>query len=128
MVDPLPDDAPQFVKDYYDYYKTARGYHPRSLNSNSGFNATSPMPFVNMPLLTYADEIRNAVMLVHGEKAHSLYFSIDTYKKLTENWEPGTPNNKILHVVPGASHTDLYDRMEVIPFDEIETFFNEYLK
>ncbi len=128
VVDPLPDDAPQFVKDYYDYYKTARGYHPRSLNSNSGFNATSPMPFVNMPLLTYADEIRNAVMLVHGEKAHSLYFSIDTYKKLTENWEPGTPNNKILHVVPGASHTDLYDRMEVIPFDEIETFFNEYLK
>lgn len=128
VIDPLPKDAPLFVKDYYDYYKTSRGYHPRSLNSNGGFNATSSIPFVNMPLLTYAGEIRNAVMLVHGEKAHSLYFSNDTYKKLTENHKPGTPNNKLLYVVPGANHTDLYDRMDVIPFNEIETFFTEYLR
>lgn len=86
------------------------------------------MPFVNLPLLAYANEIRNAVMLVHGEKAHSLYFSNDTYKNLTKDWKPGTPNNKILHIVPGANHTDLYDRMEIIPFDDIETFFNEYMK
>lgn len=128
VVDPLPEDAPQFVKDYYDYYKTERGYHKRSLNSNGGFNATSPLPFLNLPLLTYADEIENAVMLVHGEKAHSLYFSNDTYKKLTDKWNPGTPNNKILHIVPGANHTDLYDRMDVIPFDDIEHFFKEYMK
>lgn len=128
VVDPLPDDAPQFVKDYYDYYKTPRGYHKRSLNSNGGFNKTSPWPFLNLPLMTYADEIESAVMLVHGEKAHSLYFSNDAYKKLTERWKPGTPNNKILHVVSGASHTDLYDRMDVIPFDEIELFFKEYMK
>lgn len=128
VVDPLPEDAPQFVKDYYDYYKTERGYHKRSLNSNGGFNATSPLPFLNLPLLTYADEIESAVMLVHGENAHSLYFSNDTYKKLTDKWIPGTPNNKILHIVPGANHTDLYDRMDVIPFDDIELFFNEYLK
>lgn len=128
VVDPLPADAPQFVIDYYDYYKTSRGYHKRSLNSNGGFNATSPLPFMNMPLLTYANEIRNAVMLIHGEKAHSLYFSNDTYKKLIENWVPGTPNNKVLLIVPGANHTDLYDKMDVIPFDAIEVFFNEYLK
>lgn len=127
VVDPLPEDAPQFVKDYYDYYKTERGYHPRSLNSNGGFNATSPLPFINMPLLEYADEIDNAVMLIHGEKAHSLYFSNDTYNKLIKNWKPGTPNNKLLHIVPGANHTDLYDKMDVIPFDSIEAFFNEYL-
>lgn len=128
VVVPLPEDVPQFVKDYYDYYKTPRGYHKRSLNSNGGFNATSPLPFLNMPILTYADEIENAVMLVHGEKAHSLYFSNDTYKKLTGKWKPGTPNNKILHIVPGANHTDLYDKMEVIPFNDIELFFKEYLK
>ncbi len=128
VVDPLPCDAPQFVKDYYDYYKTDRGYHQRSLNSNGGFNATSPIPFINFPLLAYAGEIRNAVMLVHGEKAHSLYFSNDTYKKLTENRKPGTPDNKLLYIVPGANHTDLYDRMDIIPFKEIENFFNEYLK
>ena len=123
VVDPLPEDAPQFVKDYYDYYKTERGYHKRSLNSNGGFNATSPLPFLNLPLLSYADEIESAVMLVHGEKAHSLYFSNDTYKKLTDKWKPGTPNNKILHIVPGANHTDLYDKMDVIPFNDIELFF-----
>lgn len=116
------------MKDYYDYYKTERGYHKRSLNSNGGFNATSPLPFLNLPLLTYADEIESAVMLVHGEKAHSLYFSNDTYKKLTDKWKPGTPNNKILHIVPGANHTDLYDRMDVIPFHDIELFFKEYMK
>lgn len=128
VVDPLPEDAPQFVKDYYDYYKTERGYHPRSLNSNGGFNATSPTPFLNMPLMEYADEIDNAVMLIHGEKAHSLYFSKDTYEKLTKSWKPDTPNNKILMVIPGANHTDLYDRMDIIPFDNMEIFFNEYLK
>lgn len=128
VVDPLPEDAPQFVKDYYDYYKTERGYHKRSLNSNGGFNATSPLPFLNLPLLTYADEIESAVMLVHGEKAHSLYFSNDTYKKLTDKCKPGTPNNKILHIVPGANHTDLYDRMDAIPFHDIELFFKEYMK
>lgn len=128
VVDPLPDDAPQFVKDYYDYYKTPRGYHKRSLNSNGGFNSTSPLPFLNLPILSYADEIVNAVMLVHGEKAHSLYFSNDTYTKLTDSRKPGTSNNKILHIVPGANHTDLYDRIEVIPFDDIEIFFKEYLK
>lgn len=128
VVDPLPDDAPQFVKDYYAYYKTPRGYHKRSLNSNGGWNITSALPFVNLPLMQYADEIDNAVMLVHGEKAHSLYFSNDTYKKLIKNWVPGTPNNKILRIVPGANHVDLYDRMDIIPFDDIETFFNENMK
>lgn len=128
VVDPLPADAPQFVKDYYDYYKTPRGYHKRSLNSNSGFNATSPLPFLSFPLMAWASEIENAVMLVHGEKAHSLYFSNDTYSKLTEKWIPGTPNNKVLHIVPGASHTDLYDRVDIIPFDEIAAFYREYLK
>lgn len=128
VVDPLPEDAPYFVKDYYDYYKTERGYHPRSLNSNGGFNASSPISFLNFPLMEYANEIENAVMLIHGEKAHSLYFSVDTFKNLTKDWKPGTPNNKILQIIPGASHTDLYDRMDVIPFDQIEAFFNEYLK
>ncbi|MDE7125051.1 MAG: alpha/beta hydrolase [Muribaculaceae bacterium] len=127
VIDPLPDDAPQFVRDYYDYYKTERGYHPRSLNSNNGFNATSPLPFLNMPLLTYADEIDNAVMLVHGEKAHSLYFSEDAYRRLIENHKPGTANNKVFHVVPGANHTDLYDRTDIIPFDDIEHLFYETL-
>ncbi len=127
VADPLPPDAPGFVKDYYDYYKTVRGYHPRSLNSNAGWNITSVLPFLNLQLLSYAGEIRSAVMLVHGEKAHSLYFSNDTYKKLTENWKPGTLNNKILMVIPDANHTDLYDRKDVIPFDAIDRFFKEHL-
>lgn len=121
VVDPLPEDAPQFVKDYYDYYKTGRGYHQRSLNSNGGFNQTSPLSFINMPILTYADEIRSAVLLVHGEKAHSRYFSEDVFKKLKGD-------NKELMIIPGASHVDLYDRTDIIPFDKIETFLVNNLK
>jgi hypothetical protein len=122
VVDPLPDDAPWFVKDYYDYYKTGRGYHKRSLNSNGGWNVTSALSFVNMPLLSYADEIRSAVLVIHGEKAHSRYFSEDAFKKLKGD-------NKKLLIIPGATHVDLYDcRAGVIPFDQIEVFFYEYLR
>lgn len=121
VVDPLPEDAPWFVKDYYDYYKTARGYHKRSLNSNNGWNVTSSLSFINMPQLSYSDEIRNAVLIIHGEKAHSRYFSEDAFKKLKGD-------NKELLIIPGAVHTDLYDRMDVIPFDKLESFFKEYLK
>lgn len=121
VVDPLPDDAPFFVKDYYDYYKTDRGYHARSLNSNNGWNKTSSLSFINMPILAYSDEIRSAVLLIHGEKAHSRYFSEDAFKKLKGE-------NKELMIIPGASHTDLYDRMDVIPFDKLEGFFEENLK
>lgn len=122
VVDPLPDDAPQFVKDYYAYYKTPRGYHKRSLNSNNGWNKTSSLSFINMPLLTYSDEIRNAVLMIHGEKAHSRYFSEDAFKKLKGD-------NKELLIIPGASHVDLYDNQaNVIPFDKIESFFRAYLK
>ncbi|MDE5963386.1 MAG: alpha/beta hydrolase [Alistipes sp.] len=121
VIDPLPEDAPQFVKDYYDYYKTPRGYHVRSLNSNDGWNRTSALSFLNMPLLAYSDEIRSAVLLVHGEKAHSRYFSEDAFKKLRGE-------NKELLIVPDANHTDLYDRPDKIPFDRIEAFFRENLK
>ena len=122
VVDPLQDDAPQFVKDYYAYYKTPRGYHKRSLNSNNGWNKTSSLSFINMPLLAYSDEIRNAVLMIHGEKAHSRYFSEDAFKKLKGD-------NKELLIIPGASHVDLYDNQaNVIPFDKIESFFREYLK
>ena len=124
--DELPEDAPKFLRDYFDYYKTPRGYHPRSLNSNGGRNATSPIPWINFPLMSRADEIKNAVMIIHGEKAHSFYFGSDAYKKLTVT--PGQDNNKLLMVIPGASHTDLYDRKDVIPFDALVRFFNEYLK
>lgn len=120
VVDPLPADAPQFVKDYYDYYKTKRGYHPRSLNSNDGWNVTSALSFTNMPLLAYADEIESPVLIIHGEKAHSRYFSEDVFKKLKGN-------NKELLIVPGANHTDLYDNMNKIPFDKIAAFFHKYL-
>lgn len=123
--DVLPDDAPKFLRDYYDYYKTERGYHPRSVNSNGGRNATSPIPWINFPLMSRAGEIENAVMILHGEKAHSFYFGNDAYKKLTIT--PGKPNNKLFMVIPGASHTDLYDQKNIIPFDEIEKFFNEYI-
>lgn len=123
--DVLPDDAPKFLRDYYDYYKTKRGYHSRSLNSNGGRNATSPIPWINFPLMSRAGEIENAVMILHGEKAHSFYFGSDTYKKLTI--VPGKPNNKLFMVVPGASHTDLYDQKDIIPFADIEKFFNEYI-
>ena len=121
VVDPLPEDAPQFVKDYYAYYKTPRGYHSRSLNSNGGWNKTSSLSFLNMPLMTYAGEIRSAVLLIHGEKAHSRYFSEDTFKKLKGD-------NKELMIIPGASHVDLYDNLDKIPFDKITSFYNTYLK
>ena len=121
LPDVVADDAPQYVKDYFAYYKTKRGYHKRSLNSNGGWNKTSALSFLNMPILSYAGEIRSAVLLVHGEKAHSRYFSEDTYKKLVGD-------NKELLIVPGANHTDLYDNFEKIPFDKIEGFFREYLK
>lgn len=120
VVDPLPEDAPFFVKDYYDYYKTERGYHVRSLNSNDGWNVTSSLSFLNMPILQYSHEIRSAVLLVHGEKAHSCYFSQDAFKKLTGD-------NKELMLIPNAVHTDLYDQMDVIPFDKMEQFFQKYL-
>lgn len=124
--DVLPEDAPEFLRDYFDYYKTPRGYHPRSLNSNGGRNATSPIPWINFPLMSHAGEIKSAVMIVHGEKAHSFYFGSDAYKKFTVT--PGQDNNKLFMVIPGASHTDLYDRKDVIPFDALVIFFNEYLK
>ena len=120
VIDPLPDDAPFFVKDYYDYYKTSRGYHKRSLNSNDGWNITSTLSFLNMPILSYSDEIRSAVLLVHGEKAHSCYFSKDAFAKLTGD-------NKELIIIPGAVHTDLYDRTDIIPFDKITEFLRKYL-
>jgi hypothetical protein len=122
VVDPLPDDAPWFVKDYHNYYKTECGYHKRSLNSNGGWNKTSALSFINMTLLAYSDEIRSAVLVIHGEKAHSRYFSEDAFKKLKGD-------NKELMIIPGASHVDLYDnRAGVIPYDKIEQFFREYLK
>lgn len=123
--DILPDDAPKFLRDYHDYYKTKRGYHPRSLNSNGGRNATSAIPWINFPLMSRAGEIENAVMILHGEKAHSFYFGSDTFKKLTA--VPGKENNKLFMVIPGASHTDLYDRKDIILFGSIERFFSEYL-
>ena len=121
VVDPLPADAPQFVKDYYAYYKTSRGYHKRSLNSNNGWNKTSSLSFINMPILIYSNEIRSAILMIHGEKAHSCYFSRDAFQKLKGD-------NKELLIIPGANHTDLYDNLKVIPFDKIELFFREYLK
>lgn len=120
VVDPLPEDAPQFVKDYYGYYKTERGYHKRSLNSNDGWNKTSALSFINMPILKYAEEIRSACLLVHGEIAHSRYFTDDVFEKLR-----GENKKKI--IVPGANHVDLYDQFDKIPFDEIEKFLEEYL-
>ncbi len=121
VVDPLPEDAPFFVKDYYDYYKTERGYHPRSLNSNGGWNVIGCQSFMNMPILRYAGEIRNAVLIIHGEKAHSCYFSRDAYQLLKGD-------NKELMIIPNAVHTDLYDRTDVIPFDKMTEFFAENLK
>lgn len=121
VVDPLPVDAPRFLKDYHSYYKTERGYHKRSLNSNNGWNKTSSLSFINMPILSYSDEIRSAVLMLHGEKAHSRYFSEYAFKKLKGG-------NKELLIIPDASHVDLYDNLNVIPFDRIERFFREYLK
>ncbi len=119
--DSLPADAPEFVKDYHAYYKTERGYHKRSLNSNDGWNVTSSLSFLNMPILQYSDEIRSAVMIVHGEKAHSCYFGKEAFEKLTGD-------NKELLLIPNASHTDLYDQVTVIPFDKIAAFFTSNLR
>lgn len=126
VVDPLPEGAPFFVKDYYDYYKTERGYTERSLNSNGGWNVTSSLSFLNMPILRYSNEIRSAVLVIHGEKAHSCYFSEDAFADMLKD-NPYTDNKELL-IIPGAVHTDLYDRKEIIPFDKIEQFFQEYLK
>ena len=120
VIDPLPADAPQFVREYYDYYKTERGYHPRSLNSNRGWNKTSALSFLNAKLLAYAGEIESPVMIVHGEKAHSRYFGETAFKMLKGD-------NKELVIVPGAVHCDLYDNVKVIPFDKIDGFFRKYL-
>ena len=120
VADVLTEDAPFFVKDYYDYYKTDRGYHKRSLNSNGGWNVTSSLSFLNMPVLQYADEIRSAALLIHGEKAHSCYFSKDAYSMLKGD-------NKELMIIPDAVHTDLYDQTDMIPFDKMTTFFEKYL-
>lgn len=119
--DPMPEDAPFYFKDYHAYYKTDRGYHARSLNSNGGWNVTSSLSFMNMPILKYSGEIRSAVLLIHGEKAHSCYFSKDVYKELKGD-------NKELMLIPDAVHTDLYDQMDIIPFDKMSEFFKENLK
>lgn len=121
VADVLPEDAPFFVKDYFDYYKTDRGYHERSLNSNGGWNVTSSLSFLNMPILQYSNEIRSAVLIIHGEKAHSCYFSRDAYENLKGD-------NKELLIIPDAVHTDLYDRTDIIPFDKLEQFFRDNLK
>lgn len=121
VVDPLPEDAPFYVKDYHDYYKTARGYHPRSLNSNEGWSKIGCMSFINQPILAYSHEIRSAVLMIHGQDAHSCYFSKDAFQRLTGN-------NKELMLIPNAVHTDLYDNLEVIPFDKMSEFFKTYLK
>ena len=128
VVDPLPEDAPYFVKDYYDYYKTGRGYHVRSLNSNGGWNVIGCESFMNQPILKYTNEIRSAVLVVHGDKAHSCYFGRDAYADMVKNSK--YTDNKELLIIPGASHTDLYDGGEnhAIPFDKLESFFTEYLK
>ena len=120
VVDPLPEDAPDFVKDYHAYYKTERGYHKRSLNSNDGWNTVGCISFINQPILTYSDEIKSAVLMIHGENAHSCYFSKDEYEKLKGD-------NKELLIIPNAVHTDLYDNLELIPFDKIEEFYKENL-
>ena len=125
VVDPLPEDAPFFVKDYYDYYKTPRGYHARSLNSNGGWNVIGCMSFMNQPILRYSNEIRSAVLMIHGEKAHSCYFTKDAYAHMMEG--NTYPDNKELLIIPGAVHTDLYDRTDVIPFDKITEFFRKEL-
>ena len=128
VIDPLPEDAPFFVKDYYDYYKTERGYHPRSLNSNGGWNVIGCESFVNQPILQYSNEIRSAVLIMHGDKAHSFYFGKDAYENMI-NGNKYTDNKELL-VIKGAVHTDLYDggSNNAIPFDKIESFYREYLK
>lgn len=121
LPDKLSGDEAQFVKDYYDYYKTKRGFHKRSINSNGNWNMTSALSFINMPILARSGEIQNAVLMIHGEKAHSRYFSEDAFKQLKGK-------NKELLIIPDANHVDLYDNLEKIPFDKIEAFYREYLK
>ena len=123
VVDPLPEDAPQFVKDYDAYYKTERGYHSRSLNSNDGWNVVGTMSFLNQPILKYSNEIRSAVLIVHGDKAHSYYFGKEAYENMIK--DSSYTDNKEFLSIEGASHIDLYDNMEVIPFDKIQKFFEE---
>lgn len=128
VVDPLPEDAPYFVKDYYDYYKTDRGYHKRSLNSNGGWNVIGCESFINQPILMYTNEIRSAVLIMHGDKAHSCYFGKDAYEDMVKDSK--YTDNKELLIIPGASHTDLYDGggKDAIPFNKLQDFFTEYLK
>lgn len=128
VVDPLPEDAPKFVADYYDYYKTPRGYHPRSLNSNGGWNVVGCESFMNQPILHYSNEIRSAVLVMHGDAAHSFYFGKDAFANMVEG--NAYADNKELLVIPGASHTDLYDggKNQAIPFDKLEAFYREYLR
>lgn len=128
VVDPLPEDVPFFVKDYFDYYKTSRGYHKRSLNSNGGWNVIGCESFINQPILQYSNEIRSAVLLIHGEKAHSCYFSKDAYANMTKDSKYA--ENKELMIIPDAVHTDLYDGggKDAIPFDKIDQFFKQYLE
>ena len=128
VVDPLPEDAPYFVKDYYDYYKTPRGYHARSLNSNGGWNVIGCESFINQPILQYSNEVRSAVLIMHGDKAHSCYFGKDAYADMVKDSK--YTDNKELLIIPGASHTDLYDGggKGAIPFDKLQSFFEEYLK
>ena len=126
VAEEVPEDAPFYVKDYHDYYKTRRGYHPRSLNSNGGWNVTGTKSFMNQPILRYSSEIRSAVLIIHGEKAHSCYFSRDAYATMTEG-NP-YPENKELLIIPGAVHTDLYDKLDVIPFDKMAEFFRKAMQ
>ena len=128
VVDPLPDDAPYFVKDYYDYYKTPRGYHPRSLNFNGGWNVIGCESFINQPILQYSNEIRSAVLVMHGDAAHSCYFGKDAYADMVKDSK--YTDNKGLLIIPGASHTDLYDGggKNAIPFDKLASFFTKYLQ
>ena len=126
VIDPLPEDAPFFVKDYYSYYKTSRGYHPRSLNSNDGWAAQNNTSWMNAKFLQYTNEIRSSVMIVHGDKAHSYYFGKDAYENMIKDNK--YKDNKKMLTIPGAVHTDLYDRVDIIPFDKIEEFFKENLK
>ena len=128
VVDPLPEDAPYFVKDYYDYYKTGYGYHARSLNSNGGWNVIGCESFINQPILQYSNEIRSAVLVMHGDAAHSCYFGKDAYANMVKDSK--YTDNKELLIIPGASHTDLYDggKNGAIPFDKLQNFFEKYLR
>ncbi|MBR0467265.1 MAG: alpha/beta hydrolase [Clostridia bacterium] len=125
VVETVTEDMPFFVKDYHDYYKTERGYHPRSLNSNGGWNTIGCESFMNQPILKYSNEIRSAVIMIHGEKAHSCYFSRDAYADMIKGNK--YTDNKELYIIPGAVHTDLYDKTDVIPFDKLDEFFKKYL-